>query len=170
MFDVTQYITSLVLIIGFVLLVVGFVSSFIPVINKYKMPIQVIGIVIFSFGIYSQGKIVVEKEYKLKVAELQVKLKEAEAKAETVNTQIVTEVVTRREIVKEKGNDVIKYIDREVVKYNETCPISDALIKAHNAAALNKSVDEIITPNTIVNTTSHNKAVNTPKQMVLPKK
>jgi hypothetical protein len=170
MFEVTQYITSLILIIGFVLLVVGFVLSFIPVINKYKMPIQVIGIIIFSFGIYSQGKITVEKEYKLKVAELQVKLKEAEIKAENVNTQIVTEVVTRRQIVREKGNEVIKYIDREVVKYNETCPIPDILINVHNAAALNKSVDELITPNTVINTIDHNEAAIASSRMLLPKK
>lgn len=169
MFEVTQYITTLVLIIGFILLIVGFVLSFLPVVNRYKMPIQVIGIAIFCFGVYSQGKIVVENEYRLKVAELQVKLKEAEAKAETVNTKIVTEVVTKREIVREKGAEVIKYIDREVVKFNESCPITQPIIKAHNAAALNKSIEEPITFNTVIDTKEHNQLITQPK-MMLPKK
>lgn len=168
LFLFSQYITSIILIIGLVLLVAGFVLTFIPFFKQYKLPIQIVGILVFSYGIYLQGGIVVENKYKLEVAELKIKLKEAQVKAETVNTKVVTEVVTKREIVKEKGNDIIKYIDREVVKYDNTCPIPESVIQSHNLAAKNqKPPEEILTSNTVIETKFHNEIA---KPILLPKK
>jgi preprotein translocase subunit SecF len=168
LFLFSQYITSIILIIGLILLISGFVLTFIPFFKQYKLPIQILGILIFSYGIYLQGGIAVENKYKLEVAELQNKLKEAEVKAETVNTKIVTQVVTRREVIKEKGNDVIKYIDREVVKYDNTCTIPEIVIKSHDLAAKNqKPNEEVLTENTVIETKSHNEIA---KPMLLPKK
>ena len=44
-------------------------------------------------------------------------------------------------MVKEKGKDIIQYIDREVVKNNdvikyvENCPVPKEIVDAHNQAA-----------------------------------
>ena len=103
-------------------------------------------------------------ELKTKIKDLEVKLAEAEVRAANVNTEIVTQTVTKKQIIKEKGEDVIKYIDREVVKYNNTCPIPQSVIKAHNAAAQNKKVDEdvIVTQDTPISTQDHNAATKPP--------
>jgi hypothetical protein len=101
------------------------------------LPIIVMGALFFSVGLYNQGKLKTEKEYKLKIAELEVKLKEAEAEGQKVNTEVVTKFVTKREVIKEKGEDVIKYIDREIVKLNNICEIPNSVIQVHNLAAKN---------------------------------
>ena len=64
-----------------------------------------------------EGGISYKEKLELDVAKLEVKLAEAEAKSEKTNVQIVTKVLKDTKIIREKGDDVIKYIETEVVKY-----------------------------------------------------
>lgn len=168
----TEYVTTILLVIGAILLLAGLVLNFVPFFKTYRVPIQVIGIVVFAYGIYLQGGVAVEQKYKLQVAELEKKLKDAEIAAQKVNTKIVTEVVTKREIVKEKGQDVIRYVDREVVKYDNSCPMPDVVIKAHNAAAKNEKINELVLQEPTISITEHDKATqkNPTTNLILPKK
>jgi translation elongation factor EF-Tu-like GTPase len=91
------------------------------------------------------GAISNEESWLAKVKELETKVSESEKKAAEKNTEIVEKVVTKTQVIKEKGDDIIKYVDREVVKkeevvkFVENCPIPNDIINAHNAAAsLNK--------------------------------
>lgn len=70
-----------------------------------------------------------------KVKEVEQKLAEAEAESAKENTKIVEKVVTRRELVRVQGSEVIKYVDREVVKYDDSCKIPEPVVEAHNKAA-----------------------------------
>jgi hypothetical protein len=47
----------------------------------------------------------------------------------------VTKYITKREKVFEKGEEVIRYIDREITKYNEICRLPKEAIQTHNDAA-----------------------------------
>lgn len=74
--------------------------------------------------------------------ELELKVKELEAKSLEENVKIVEKLVTKREVVKQRGDDIIKYIDREVVKnqevvkYIEQCPkLPDEVVNTINKAA-----------------------------------
>ena len=67
-------------------------------------------------------------------------LKEVKSQAETV--KIVEKVITKTAYIKTKGQDIIKYLDKEVVKdnevikYVETCPaIPQVILKSVNEAA-----------------------------------
>ena len=60
---------------------------------------------------------------------------ELEAKSAKTNTEIVTKVITKQQVIKEKGEEVIKYIDREIVKYDNTCKLPKELLEAHNKSA-----------------------------------
>lgn len=168
--EITEFFIHTVFVVGIIGILAGFVLSFIPILNRYKFPIQVISILIFAWGVYLEGGLAQEKKLKQKIADLEVKLKEAEIKAASVNTKIIKEVLTKREVIKEKGEDIIKYIDREVVQYDKTCPIPESVIKAHNAAALSKSVEEMViaTPTTPVETKQHNDAAKS--KLILPKR
>jgi len=137
LFNLSQIVSNLIVTAGVLLLIVGLLLRFIPFVKKRMLPIIVMGALFFSVGLYNQGKLKTEKEYKLKIAELEVKLKEAEAEGQKVNTEVVTKFVTKREIIKEKGEDVIKYIDREIVKLNNICEIPNSVIQVHNLAAKN---------------------------------
>ena len=80
------------------------------------------------------------RETAFKVAEMKAKLAESEVKSGEKNVEIQEKIVEKTKIVREKGRDIIKYIDREVVKYDDTCKIPDAVVRAHNAAAKNEAI------------------------------
>lgn len=130
--DFTVY---LILITGLVLFLAATFLGMFPVVNQYKTPAQIIGVILLAFGLYLKGGLDYKETQELKVAQLEKKLAEATAKAEKKNTEIVTRYVKDTEVIKVKGDAVIKYIDREVVKYDDKCKIAPEVIEAHNRAA-----------------------------------
>jgi len=134
----------LIVIFSLLALIVASVFKFIP----YRLPIQVFGALILLFGIWMEGGIVNEAKWEARVRELEEKVKIAEEKSKEKNVEIQEKVVTQTKVVKEKGKDIIQFIDREVVKkeevikYVENCPVPKDIIDAHNAAAtLNKATE-----------------------------
>jgi hypothetical protein len=134
-------VIHLILTVGIIGTVAGFLLGMVPLVKKYKLSIQVISLLILSFGLYLEGGLADNKIWEARVAEVKVKLAEAEAKSAKENVKIVERVVTKTQIVKERGADIIKYVDREVVKYDTKflpggiCEIPKEFIKAHNDAA-----------------------------------
>lgn len=136
-----DFVFHLILIAGVVALLAGFVFKFIPFVKQYQLPIQVVGVLLTVLGVWYEGGIAKDAEWKARVAELETKVAQAEAKSAEVNTKVVTKVVTKLEVVRVKGDEVIKYVDREIVKYDTkfapggVCEIPKEFIKAHNMAA-----------------------------------
>jgi hypothetical protein len=129
-------VIHLLLICGVLGTIAGFVLGFIPLINKYRLPIQILGVLMLSLAVYLEGGLANDAEWQLKVKEMEAKVAEAKAQSAQVNTTVVTKILTKRQIIKEKGAEIRTYIDREVVKYDTTCPIPEVVINAHNAAAM----------------------------------
>ena len=125
--------------------IAGFVLGFIPFVRTYKLAIQIISLLVLVFGVYLEGGLADYKEWELKVKEMEAKVAQAEAKSANVNTEIQEKVVEKTKVIREKGRDIIKYIDKEVVKkeevikYVENCPVPKDIVDLHNQAAeLNK--------------------------------
>lgn len=128
--------------IGVLGTIFGFLLGFIPFIKPYKLAIQICSIIILVFGVYLEGGLADYKEWQLKVAEMEAKMAKLEAESGKKNIEIQEKVVEKIKVVREKGQDIIKYIDREVVKneevirYVERCPeIPISIIEEHNKAA-----------------------------------
>lgn len=142
------WIVNLILLAGTVVTVAGFFIRFIPFVNTYRIPVQIAGILLLTLGVYFQGGYSTEMAWRERVKEVEDKLSIAEKRSAEVNTEIVTKVVTQTRIVRERGDDIIRYVDREVVKnqevirFVENCPIPDVIINTHNAAALNRPIEE----------------------------
>ena len=126
--------------------------------NTYRILFDLILIVAIIFGPYFYGRFTENKIWEAREKAQEEQVMAAIAKSKPITEKIVTQLVTKKQIIKQKGDDVISYIDREVVKYDTTC-----LIKAHNAAALNETVEEVL-----MDAAPHNEAAKTP--MILPKK
>lgn len=159
-----DFVFHLILIVGVLALLAGWALRMVPVVAKYSLPIQVVGVLLTILGVWYEGGIAKDAEWKARVAELETKVAQAEVKSEKVNTKVVTKIVTKTQVIKEKGDDVVRYIDREVAKYDAECKIPLVAIKAHDASAMNKAIDEIIlTPTSVISTTDHN-ALAAPKE------
>jgi len=149
----------LILIVGVLALLAGWALRMVPLVAKYSLPIQVAGILLTILGVWYEGGIAKDTEWKAKVAELEIKVAQAETKAAQVNTRIVTKVVTKTRVIKEKGETVIQYIDREVKSADATCKIPTTAIIAHDASAQNIALgDTIVTPGTKINPSDLDKA------------
>jgi uncharacterized protein (DUF427 family) len=99
-------------------------------------------------GVYFQGVIANEAKWQDKIADLQKQIAEAETKSKETNVVVQEKIVTKTKIIKEKGQDIVNYIDREVVKkeeiikYVEQCPVPKEIIDLHNQATdLNKAAE-----------------------------
>ena len=135
------WICNIVLLAGILLTVTAFFIKRIPIINQYRMPAQVLGIALLVLGVYWRGGYAVEQEWRERVAAVEARVAAAEAKSAEENVKIVTKVVTKTQVIRTRGETITKYIDREIVKYDEKfarggmCEIPQEFIKAHNSAA-----------------------------------
>jgi len=123
------------LIAGAALTVTAFFIKTLPLVNQYRIPAQVLGIALLVAGVYFRGGLAVEQVWRERVAELEAKIVVAEAASREVNVQIETRVVKKTEYITRRGQDIVEYVDREVVKYDNTCVIPEPFIQAHNRAA-----------------------------------
>ena len=107
----------------------------VPIVNKYYIPMRIVGFVLFTFGIYFEGGLANEAQWVAKVKEIEAKVVvvEAESKKETIKIQ--QKIVVREKVIREKGEDIVRYIDREIVKYDNSCIIPKEVIDTHNKAA-----------------------------------
>lgn len=143
-----DWIFHAILLAGVLGLLASFVLKFIPFFSTYNLLIQVGAIVLIVFGVWFEGAMSNQAEWEAKVAEMQVKVAEAEAKSQEENVKIITKTVKQLELVRTRGQDIINYVDREVVKdrevikFVENCPIPEIIISTHNAAALNKIIED----------------------------
>ena len=141
--------------------IAGFVLGFIPFVKTYQFAIQICSIIVLVFGVYLEGGLADYKEWELRVKEMEAKVAKAEAESANKNVEIQEKVVEKTKIIREKGRDIIKYIDKwntkevikevegperirreEVIKYIENCPVPKEIIDIHNQATeLNKAAE-----------------------------
>ena len=128
--------------------IAGFVLGFIPLVKTYQFAIQICSIIVLVFGVYLEGGLADYKEWELKVKEMEVKMAQAEAQSANKNIEIQEKIVEKTKVIREKGKDIIKYVDKEVIKkeevikYIENCPVPKEIIDLHNQAAeLNKAAE-----------------------------
>lgn len=129
------------LLAGILLTATAFFIKRIPVITQYRIPAQVLGIALLVLGVYWRGGYAIEMEWRERVAEVEARVAAAEAKSAEENVKIVTKVVTKTQVIRTRGETITKYIDREIVRYDEKfapggqCEIPKEFIKALNDAA-----------------------------------
>ena len=125
----------------------------IPALYMYRTTIQAASVLLIFVSMFFAGVMYNENSWLEKAQEMENKVKQAEEKSKEANTVIEEKLVEKTKIVKEKGQDIIKYIDRwntkeiikevegperikreEVIKYIENCPVPKEMIDIHNKA------------------------------------
>ena len=121
--------------------IIGYIATYllrfipIPAVYMYKTPIQLVSIALIVIGVFMSGAIHNEAAWIERVRELEAKIVQAESRSAEENVKIVEKVVTKIQVIRDRTDVGIKYIDREVVKYDNTCVIPKEFVKAHNDAA-----------------------------------
>ena len=126
---------------GLLGLLATYVMKFIPFVYVYRTPIQAISILAIAIGTYMSGAISNEESWQAKVKEMEAKVAAAEIESQKENVKIVEKIVKKTEYITRRGQDIIQYVDREVVKYDDRfrpggqCELPKEFIKAINTAA-----------------------------------
>ena len=126
-----------ILFLGLIGFLITYLLKFIPIpaLYLYRTPIQIVSVIMIVIGVYMAGSIANNEAWEAKVKEVESKLAEAEAKGAIETVKIVEKVVVQQKIIKEKGKDIVQYVDREVVKFDNKCEIPPAFVEVHNKAA-----------------------------------
>lgn len=106
-------------------------------IAPYKLPLRWGGLAGLLLSIWCLGAASNEEKWQERVKELEAKLALAENRSHEENVKIEEKIVTKTKLIKQKGEEIIKYIDRnnEIIKYVEHCPLPKDVIDLHNSAA-----------------------------------
>ena len=134
-----EWIFYAILAIGTIGLLLLKFTPFIPVL--YRTAITPVLFLFVVFGIFMSGSIYASKDWLARVKEMQAKVVIVEVKSKEENVKIVEKVVKKTEYITRRGQDIIQYVDREIVKYDTKflpggeCEIPKEFIKSMNDAA-----------------------------------
>jgi hypothetical protein len=131
-------VVNTVLVVGAILTVLSYFTSWIPFITQYRVPAQVVGLVLLTSGVYFKGGEAAELQWRGRVAELQQKIAIAEQKSVDATQRLNDEVKRNKQVVKDTTAAIKQDIARNATQLNAECRVSDAAIEIHNEAAQNK--------------------------------
>ena len=122
-------------------LLASYLMKFIPFVYMYRTAIQAVSVVLIALGTYMSGAISNEEAWQARVKEMEAKVEAAAVESAQENVKVVEKIVKKPEYIKTRGQDIVKFIDKEIVKYDTKflpggqCEIPKEFIEAHNRAA-----------------------------------
>ena len=158
---IPEWVWTTLLVASIVGLLAAWLLKRMSFVSQYRFPIQLVSVISLLVSIWFISANSTNAVWEAKIKDLEDKVKLAEEAANTKNVEIQEKVVTKTKVIKEKGQDIIKYVDRwntkdvikevegperirreEVIKYIENCPVPKEMIDIHNQATeLNKAAE-----------------------------
>ena len=123
-----------ILSLGLVGLASTYLMKFIPLIFIYRQSIQLASVAAIIVGTFMSGAIYDNETWIARVKEMEAKVAIAEEQAREATSQIDEQLEANINQRAEKQIIINKYIEREIVKYNETCAIPTDFIQIINTA------------------------------------
>ena len=127
-----------VLITGLGIYAISFFTRFIPPLIPYSGITRIVGTVLIVGGIYFYGSYSTEMSWRNRVAEMEEKVKVAEAKSKTANVEIQTVYRDKVKIVKETQVVIQERIKEVEKRIDSQCTVDTEVIKILNDAAARK--------------------------------
>ena len=132
---ILQFLPNWIFYLTLIAGVAAFVfTKFVRILPNAQL-IQAASAAVVAVSVFMIGAISNNDAWLARVKEMETKVAEAEAKSATANTEIVEKTVVKTQVVKQRGEDIIKYVDREVVKYDANCVVPKEFVAVHNKAA-----------------------------------
>jgi hypothetical protein len=129
------WITYAMLAAGLGAYVASKVLLWLPVINTYKLPVEILGVVVLVVGAYFYGGV----SYREMIAEYKEKVRIAEQQSLEANEKLAEEVKKKAKVIKETV-----YVNREIIKevtggqIDATCRLPRSAVSVHDRASQNE--------------------------------
>jgi len=133
------WIYYIMLTLGVGLYIASKLVKWLPLMGQYKLPAELVGVVLLVIGAYFYGGHGVQQAWLARVQELEAKVKIAEEKSQQVNTVIQERVVTKIKVIKENV-----YVNREIIKevagkqLDASCSLPKSTVSLHDSASRNE--------------------------------
>lgn len=128
------WVYYIMLTLGVSLYIASKLVKWIPLMGQYKLPAELVGVVLLVVGSYLFGGYGVQQAWQARVKELEDKVAKAEAQSQQVNTVIQTKIVERVKIVEKKVEVVRTQIEKDKEIINAECKVPDIAIIDYNKA------------------------------------
>lgn len=129
------WITYALMTAGLTAYVASKVLLWLPLISRYKFPVEVIGVVVLVVGAYFYGGVA----YREMIAEYKEKVKIAEQQSQEANDKLAEEVKKKNKVIKETV-----YVNREIIRevaggqIDATCRLPRSAVSVHDRASQNE--------------------------------
>jgi hypothetical protein len=128
-------VCNTVLALGVVITLVASFLRAVPMINIYRLPLQMLGIALLVTGVYFRGGYAIEMEWRERVREMEAKVAAAEKKSAQTNTVIKRVYVDRVKKIRQTSvvyRDQIKEVEKVI---DRDCRVPPEAIRILNDAA-----------------------------------
>jgi hypothetical protein len=133
-----DWVWHVITISGAVAVVASWVLKRIPFISQYNIPLRIAGTVALLVGIWFEGGLTNEAKWQAKVADMEAKVKIAEAKSEQANIDLAAKQKEKVKVVKEVQVVIKEKIVRVASKIDADCKVDPEAIEIINDAAKNQ--------------------------------
>jgi len=126
------YVVYSAIALGAVGLLASYIIKVIPFLNIYRIPIQILSILLLTAGVYWYGGYSTEMWGRGETARLQEEMRKIEERAPVITKEVVTKYKDKILIVK-RGVEVVKKeieIKREII--NEGCKLNPTAVEMYN--------------------------------------
>lgn len=123
------------IVLGVIGIAVGFLLGQLPFVNTYKIPIQLISIMLTVLGVWFAGGIAKDKEYREEIEAANARAALAEEQAKTATARVEYVFLDRVQKVKDVQIIIQERIRDVSVKIDEQCRVLPDVIDIHNHAA-----------------------------------
>lgn len=106
---------------------------------QYTLAVKVALVALLLTLTYFKGRSDVQVKWDLANEQTAKQIAELQAKQAEVTTKVVTEYITKVQTVKQKGDTIVKYVDRYITQEQDSnCVIGNNVVSLHDAAAENR--------------------------------
>lgn len=126
------YVVYSAMALGAAGILTSYIIRFIPFINIYRTPIQILSILLLTAGVYWYGGYSTEMWWRGEAARLQEEIRKSEERAPIITKEVVTKYKDKILIVKH-GVEVVKKeieVKREII--NEGCKLNPTAVEMYN--------------------------------------
>lgn len=136
------WVFHLILLVGVVGSFISFFVGSIPLVNKYIIPVKVVSMFLLVCGLYMEGGVSNQERWEAKVADAKLEMAKKDTASAEATTKVVTKYVTKVQVVKEKGDAIIKEVPKYITKTDDTqCVIPNGFVLLHDSASRNEVPD-----------------------------
>lgn len=135
---VMSWIVNGLVVVGIVGVCASWIARWLPFVNTYRGPVQLVGIVCLVLGVYMKGGADVEMRWRTQAEELQAKADLAAEQSRVANAKLSEEIRKNQKLTKDVKDAVKAGIKANASKMDSQCTVDSVAIELHNRSSLNQ--------------------------------